>query len=84
MLTEEVEKSLILIKLKHYDGRPTYMNILFHRLKKEKSKSYVIKLKDDTSNILIDKNNIAEAFSKYYEELYKDEPTTQIWEECKY
>lgn len=49
------------------------MKVLAYRLKKQKSKSYGTKLKDDTTESLTEKNDIAEAFAKYYEELYKDD-----------
>ena len=47
--------------------------MLAFTLKNQKSKSYITQLKDDTSKVITDKNDIAETFATYYEKLYKDE-----------
>ena len=73
LLTQDVEKSILLTKQKHYDGGPKSIKMLAFRLKNQKSKSYITQLKDDTSKVITDKNEIAETFATYYEKLYKDE-----------
>lgn len=70
--TEEVEKLMAYAKQK-YDEGPNSLKILAYRLKKQSKRTYITKLRTgDSSEILTEKNKIADEFAKYYENLYKD------------
>lgn len=71
--TEEIERTLTFTKQRHYDGGPNSIKILAYKLKKQSNRSHIAKLKDETNTLVTEKEEIAETFAKFYENLYKDE-----------
>lgn len=51
-------------KQKHYDGGPNSIKILVYKLKKLTCESYITKLKDDITKIIIVKEDIAQTSAK--------------------
>lgn len=78
--TEEVEKLIAYTKQKYDDGGPNSLKILAYRLKKQ-SKTTV--RTGDSSEILSEKDKIAEEFAKYYENFYKDNASDTNMEQIK-
>lgn len=69
----EIEKLMKLTHQEHYDGGPKSLKILAYKLKKQTTRAYITKLKTKDDKLITDKEEIAEEFANYYEELYREE-----------
>ena len=74
LLTEEIERILTFTKQRHYDGGPNSIKILAYKLKKQTNRSHITKLKNENNTFVMEKEEIAETFAKFYEYHYPDLP----------
>lgn len=70
---ENVEKAIIFAKQKYNDNGPKLQKLLAFRLKKQNTKSRILKIKDRNKAFVVKSTEIANAFLEYHQQWYTPE-----------